>query len=131
MDWILKVEQFFDYFHTLDDQKLDIAFFHMEWKALSWFGWLKDLGLVGSWDDFTKALKIRFKPSTYEDPIGAFTKLRQTTTVEEYQTEFEVLSNKIKGLTEEFRISTFISGLKDELKIMVTMFKPNTLLAAL
>lgn len=30
---------------------------------------------------------------------------------------------------EEFRISTFISGLKEELKIMVTMFKPNTVLA--
>lgn len=42
LDWILKVEHFFDYFHTLDDQKLDIAFFHREGKALSWFGWLKD-----------------------------------------------------------------------------------------
>ena len=70
----------------------------MEGKALSWFGWLKDSGPVGSWDDFTTALMIRFGPSTYEDPIGTFTKSRQTTTVEEYQTEFEVLSNKIKGL---------------------------------
>ena len=84
MDWILKAEQFFDYFCTLDDQKLDIAFFHMEGNALSWFGWLKDSGSIGSWDDFITTLKIRFGPSTYEDLIGAFTKLRQTTIVEEY-----------------------------------------------
>lgn len=41
------------------------------------------------------------------------------------------LSNKIKVLAEEFIISIFIKGLKEELKIMVTMFKPNTLSAAL
>lgn len=59
-----------------------------------------------------------------------FTKLRQTVTVEEYQTEFESLSNKISGLTKEFRISIFINGLRDYLKIMITMLKPNTILAA-
>ena len=45
-------------------------------------------------------------------------------------TAFEILSNKINGVSEEFRISTFLSGLKDELRIIVTMFKPNTLVAA-
>jgi hypothetical protein len=47
--------------------------------------------------------------------VGAFTKLRQNGSVEEYQIDFEILSNKISGVSEEFRISTFLSGLKDEL----------------
>ncbi|KAF5463169.1 hypothetical protein F2P56_019105 [Juglans regia] len=130
MEWILKAEQFFEYFNTPEDQKIQIAFFHMEGKALSWFSWLRDSGTLGNWEEFTTVLRVRFGPSIFEDPIGAFTKLRQTSTVEEYQTEFKILSNKIKGLTEEFRISTFISGLRDDLKIMVTMFKPNTISAA-
>ncbi|XP_042950388.1 uncharacterized protein LOC122282508 [Carya illinoinensis] len=130
MEWILKAQQFFAYFKTPEDQKLQIAFFHMEGKALSWYCWLMDSGPIGGWDEFISALKVRFGPSTYEDPVGAFTKLRQTTTVEEYQTEFEMLSNRISGLTEDFRISTFISGLRDDLKIMVTMLKPNTISAA-
>ncbi|XP_042963178.1 uncharacterized protein LOC122297221 [Carya illinoinensis] len=130
MEWILKAQQFFAYFKTPEDQKLQIAFFHMEGKALSWYCCLMDSGPIGGCDEFISALKVCFGPSTYEDPVGAFTKLRQTTTVEEYKTEFEVLSNRISGLTEDFRISTFISGLRDDLKIMLTMVKPNTISAA-
>lgn len=102
----------------------------MESKSLSWYCWLRESGQVHSWEEFVAALKVRFGPSTYEDPIGAFTKLRQTTTVEEYQTQLEILSNKISGLTEEFRISTFISGPREDLCLVVTMFKPNILYAA-
>lgn len=73
------------------------------------------------------ALKTRFGPSTYNDPIGAFTKLLQHTTMEEYQTQFEILSNWISGLIGEFKVSTFHSGLKDEVWIVDTMFQPTTL----
>lgn len=85
---------------------------------------------VASWEDFIVALRTRFRPSAYEDPVGAFTKLRQTGSVKEYQTNFEILSNKIAGVSEEFKISTFFSGLRDELQIIVTMFKLVTLSAA-
>lgn len=57
------------------------------------------------------ALKVKVGPSTCEDLLGAYNKLRQFETVEEYQSQFEVLSNRIKGLTEEFKISSFNSGL--------------------
>lgn len=76
-------------------------------------------------------IRIRFGPSAYEDfPIGAFTKLRQISIVEEYQSAFEVLSNKVTEVCEEFCISTFLSGLKEELRIIMTMFKPQSLPAA-
>lgn len=82
----------------------------MEGKTLSWYYWLMEFGSVHSWEEFVLALKMCFGPSTYEDPVRTFTKLRQTATVEEYYTQFEALSNRIIGLMEEFRISTFISG---------------------
>lgn len=69
------------------------------------------------------ALKIKFAPSAYDDPVEAFTKLQQTSTMDGYQSQYEVLSNRIPGLTEEFRVSNFISGLKEEVRIMVTMLK--------
>ena len=40
------------------------------------------------------------------------------------------MSNKITSLSEEFRISTFLSGLRDELRIIVIMFRSSTLSAA-
>jgi hypothetical protein len=70
---------------------------------------------IRSWEEFVVALKIIFAPSTYDDPAEAFTKLQQASTVDEYQSEFEVLSNRIPGLPEE------------EVRIMVSMFKPTTL----
>lgn len=76
------------------------------------------------------ALLVNFGPSAYEeDPIRAFTKLRQTNSEEEYQTQFGI-SNRISGLTKEFRISTFICGLRYNPRIIVTMIKPSTLSAA-
>jgi len=102
----------------------------MEGRALQWYNWLIESAPVTNWDEFVVALKTRFAPSAYDDPVGAFTKLLQTSTVEEYQYQFEVLSNKIPGLTEEFKVSSFISGLKEEVRIMVTMLKPPNLPAA-
>ena len=74
-----------------------------------------DATLIHTREEFVKALTVHFGPTTYEDPIGAFTKLKHTTSVEDHQTQFEILSNKISRLIEEFRIRTFLSGLWDDL----------------
>ena len=43
--------------------------------------------------------------------------------MEGYQTTLKILSNKVNGISEEFCISTFLSRLKNELIIIITMFK--------
>jgi hypothetical protein len=126
-NWVLKAQQFFAYGQIADNQRVPIAYFHMEGKALQWYNWLMESGTVRSWEEFVVALKVRFAASDYDDPVGAFTKLHQTSTVDEYQSQFEVLSNRIPGLTEDFRVSSFVSGLKEEVRLMVTMLKPETL----
>lgn len=72
-DWILKAQQLFTYCQTLEDHKLQIASLHMEGKALSWYYWLMNSSPTTYWEEFLVALQIRFGPSTYEDPVGAFT----------------------------------------------------------
>jgi len=129
-DWVLKAQQLFSYGQIAESQKVPISAFHMEGRALQWYNWLMESAPVANWEEFVVALKTRFAPSTYDDPVGAFTKLLQSSTVEDYQYQFEVLSNKIPGLTKGFKVSSFISGLKEEVKIMVTMLKPSNLPAA-
>ena len=73
----------------------------------------------------------RFNPSAFDDFIGSLTKLRQTGTVREYQTEFEKLANHIEGLPDAFYLSCFISGLKDAIRSEVKMFFPRTMMEAL
>ncbi|GAU26218.1 hypothetical protein TSUD_354400 [Trifolium subterraneum] len=69
--------------------KLDIPRFDGE--ALTWFQWMHQNGQILTWTTFLHALEIRFAPSQYADPKGALFKLSQTTTVKEYQTQFESL----------------------------------------
>lgn len=98
-NWVLKAQQFFVFGQIQDNQRVPISYFHMERKALQWYNWLMESGSVRSWEEFVVALKVRFAPSAYDDPVGAFTKLHQLSTVDEYQSQFEVLSNRIPGLT--------------------------------
>lgn len=63
--------------------------------------------------------------------MGELSKLKQVTFVKAYQEKFEELANKTKGLTEEFFISCFLSGLKDEIKAGVQMFQPTTITQAI
>jgi hypothetical protein len=129
-EWILRAQQSFDYYLTLEHQRVQLASFQMEGKALTWYQWLRDSEALGTWAEFIDALKVRFTLSAYDDPIGAFTKLKQTNTVKEYQSQFEVLSNCIAGLSEEFRVRNFLSGLKEEIRITVVMLMPTTLTLA-
>lgn len=57
--------------------------------------------------------------------MGELTKLRQNSTVKEYQEKFEILANKIQNLPKTFFTSYFISGLMEEIKANVLMFRPT------
>ncbi|KAA8540064.1 hypothetical protein F0562_026756 [Nyssa sinensis] len=58
------------------------------------------------------------------------TRVRQTTTVEAYKTQFEVLSNQLKGLAEPYKLSCFLSGLREDIRFMVCMLNPSNLTMA-
>ncbi|KAG5561283.1 hypothetical protein RHGRI_004344 [Rhododendron griersonianum] len=59
------------------------------------------------------------------------TKLRQVSTVRVYQERFEELGSRTTGLTEEFIVSFFVSGLKEEIKAGVQMFQPSNISQAI
>ena len=44
-----------------------------------------------------------------------------------YKGNFEILSNRIVGLSEAHKLSCFLSGLKDEIRLPVRMLVPKTL----
>jgi len=83
--WILKIKQFFYYYRTPEDQRLQMASFSMEGEALTWFQWMYDSNLISTWQNFLHSLEVRFAPSHYKDPRGALFKLCQTSVVQEYQ----------------------------------------------
>jgi hypothetical protein len=104
-------------------KRLKLASFHMEGELLIWFRNSEECGYFTHWEAFTKALLLRFGPA-YDDPMEALTRLRQTSTVTLYKTQFEVLSNRLKGLSEKYKLSCFMSGLKDEIRFPLRLLNP-------
>ncbi|OMO72818.1 Retrotransposon gag protein [Corchorus olitorius] len=78
------------------------------------------------WPAFTQALELRFSPSGYVKPQMALFKLHQKTTVAQYQKDFEILANRVQGLTDKHLLNLFIAGLKPEIQREVIMFTPTT-----
>ncbi len=62
-------------------------------------------------------------------------KLRQENSLEEYQDIFEDLRIRMESvmpdLGEAYFLSAFIGGLKDEIRLIVRMMKPATLVDAI
>ena len=72
-------------------------------------------------------MQTRFGTSTYNDPMESLTRLKQTTSVVSYKGNFEILSNRIKGLSKSHKLSCILSGLKDEIRFPIRMLVPKSL----
>jgi len=127
--WTYKVNQFFDYYQTPLYQRIRMASFHMEGEALVWFQDADEAGQFPTWDSFIQALLVRFGPA-YDDPMESLMKLRHTSTVAEYTSQFESLSNRLRGLSDKNKLSCFLSGLKDDIRLPLRMLAPRDLVSA-
>ncbi|KAK9105657.1 hypothetical protein Scep_022501 [Stephania cephalantha] len=94
LSWLFQIERFFLYHHTPAEQSLSIASFYMAENALQWFHWMHSTAQLANWAAFTKALEVRFGPSSFVYFEAALFKLKQTSTVEAYMAEFEALSTR-------------------------------------
>ncbi|KAF5471083.1 hypothetical protein F2P56_011555 [Juglans regia] len=125
--WLFKVNHYFEFHQTPLPQRLLMASYHMEGDALVWFQNAADGGLCRDWDTFSRSLLLRFGATAYDDPMEALTRLKQTSSVASYMAQFETLSNRLRGLSDLHKLSCFLSGLKDELRIPVRMLNPVNL----
>ena len=102
-EWFNRVEQFFDYQSTAENQKVPMAAYHLEGEANQWWQWLhrtlKEEGHVISWEKFEEELWARFGPSGCEDFDEALSRIKQLGTLRDYQHEFEKLGNRVQGWT--------------------------------
>lgn len=56
--------------------------------------------LFANWTDFLDKVKKRFGPSQFEDSQSRLFELVQNSTLEDFQSQFERLMNKVTGVTE-------------------------------
>ena len=128
--WIYRAQQFFQYYQTPLHDRFLISSIHMEGRALAWYMCIENSKELTSWEGFTRALETRFDPSPYYDPVEALLKLRQTSTVEDFQSRFELHAIRTNGLPETFKLACYLNGLREDIKYTVKMCKPTTVTSA-
>ena len=128
--WVYKANQLFNFHNTPAQHKLFIANFYMEGKAITWYHKLEEIGILTSWEAFVKALQIYFGTSSYDEPREALISIKQTLTLELYTTQFEKLSNRVRGLSDSYMLSCFLGRLKEEIRMGVRMLNPQNLVVA-
>nr|KYP42756.1 hypothetical protein KK1_035826 [Cajanus cajan] len=131
LDWLFQAEQFFSYHQIPIEARLSMVAFYMKGDALSWFKWMLHNQQLSDWHAFERALELRFGPTGYENFRAELFKLRQHTTVTEYQQRFEKISNRVFGLPPDAIVDCFYSGLLPEIQREVAILKPTTISQAI
>lgn len=129
--WVYKCERFFEFNQIEESQKVKLAAMHLDEKIIRWFQWFEKTHTTLGWKGFVEGIVSRFGPNIFEDAIGELTKLTQTSTVKAYQERFEELANRTSGLTQEFFVSCFVSGLREDIRAGVQMFYPANITQAI
>ncbi|XP_061357783.1 uncharacterized protein LOC133302076 [Gastrolobium bilobum] len=122
--WITAVERYFAFYLVPIPDRLNLAAFHLDEPATSWFYGADQNGLMPDWRTFCTALLRRFGPSEFEDPAGTLEKIQQTGSVLDYQSSFEKLVSKVPSLSATLLRSIFISGLKPHIWRSVLTLRP-------
>ncbi|GJZ98409.1 retrotransposon-related protein, partial [Tanacetum coccineum] len=125
--WIFAIQEYFDLLQTSENQRLKVVSLNLEGAAAEWFRWMSRNKLITSWEGFLESVRNRFGPCKYEDPQGSLSKLLQTGTVAQYQSEFEKLMNRVTDISKNLLISFYISGLKPTLQRELLVSKPTSL----
>lgn len=97
--WMCRVEQFFEFKKTEEEEKLPMAAYHLEGEAQMWYQLFRESGEVLTWDSLKMALHTRYGPTVFEDHFGELTKLQQTGPIREYQLQFELLLSRVGKLS--------------------------------
>eukprot|EP00257_Ricinus_communis_P017974 XP_015576546.1 uncharacterized protein LOC107261479 [Ricinus communis] len=129
--WLSCCDNFFLHQHTVEEDKVILASFHLEGDAQLWFLKLQRDRPNISWANFKVQCQLHFGPSIRSSKLGELSKLKQSNTVEDYQRQFERLSAQTTTLTSEQEKEIFISGLREALAVEVELHNPADLTTAM
>ncbi|XP_019425117.1 PREDICTED: uncharacterized protein LOC109333995 [Lupinus angustifolius] len=124
--WIYQCETYYVTDNTLEEFKVKLVVIHFEGRALQWYhAFVKSLWTSSwpSWGEYVQMLIERFG-EVCDDPMVELMNLRQKGHVADYHEEFDAIITRLE-LFEEYTLSCFLGGLKQDVQMMVRMFPPQ------
>lgn len=128
--WFDDCLNYFTIYGVSDDLKVTAATMHLEGNARKWWQAHKQNHLVSSWKKFCEIIQSKFGADDFRTAINELLALKQTRTIEEYTTAFQALQYDItmhnSHYDDIFFASTYVAGLKDDIKAVVEPHVPVT-----
>jgi hypothetical protein len=126
--WKKSCEKYFKLFHTDPDTWKDYATLYFAGQAKMWLQSVETKIEAMNWEEFCSFLCLRFGKLQYQMLIRRLTHVRQTGTVQEYIENFNTIMHQMlahsPNIDKEIFITTFIDGLKPEIKKVVIIQQP-------
>jgi len=116
LGWLFSTDQYFDYYHIDEDERINIVVMHMTSNAIPWFQLAQRNFPFRSWHELKIAIEIEFGPSLFESLRESLFKLTQQGSVLDYYAEFTTLANRAQLESHETLRDCFISGLKPDIR---------------
>jgi hypothetical protein len=131
--WLRKCRKYFKLNTIPTHQWVEVVSYYLEGKANVWFeGLVRKNESWMDWEEFAQILCRQF--GSREDSVEEFNKLIQDKSVDDYIERFEELRSLMSALNpslaESYYVSSFISGLKEDIKPMLKILKPSNVLMA-
>jgi hypothetical protein len=131
--WLRKCKKYFKIHSIPVHQWVEVVSYYLEGKADVWFeGLVRGNDSHIKWEEFSQDLCRRF--GSQDDIVKEFNKLIQDGNMDEYIEKFEEMRSLMGALNpllpEAYYVSSFISGLKDEIKPMLKILKPARVMVA-
>lgn len=131
LGWISRCRHFFRHQHTPEEEKVDMASYHLDGIAQVWLLQFTDEFPDPTWAKFEEQCHLRFGPSVRSNKLGELSKLRQLGSVTDYQNHFEALVSRAGALTQKQKVDIYISGLQEAIGVEVELHHPPDLATAM
>lgn len=107
------------------------AGFNCEGKATEWICYKRAEAPINTWADLCSLLVRRFDSEGIKSRhLSTYARIQQKSSVKDYIEKFEELSNRVAGFNDQFKIKTFLDGLREDIRNEVAPFKPRSVMDA-
>lgn len=130
-EWFLKVEKYFKYYDTHEEDKVDVALIYLKGDALDLIAWINHERTLHYWDELVTAFQENFRPPNYQNPDEFLCSNKQEGSIQEYRAEFAKRSAWVRNWPEHFLLGIFLNSLWEDLQLDVRIHKPRSVYKAI
>ena len=127
--WRDQCEVYFEVYAVHPSLKTRFATLNFKGAVVTWLQTVQRTGRNVDWDRLCELVMEKFDKHQYQQLLKKFEALRQKSSVEEYQAEFERLAQGLvlynSGYDDTYFMTQFVVGLKDEILAAIALHWPK------